>query len=477
MSSIVWFRRDLRLEDNPALRAAASDGPVIPVFVLSDEAEGGWPMGAASRWWLHHSLASLSADLEERGGALILRTGTVLDQLRDLAEATGAKRIVWNRRYEPDVIEHDKALKAALKDDGLTAESFGDRVLFEPWDSLKADDTPYKVFTPYWRAMLGRDTPDEPASKPRGLEVLDADVDRVDLDDLALLPTIPWADEFPEHWTPGESGARAALRRAIRGAIGDYAEGRDRPDDVGTSRLSPHLHFGEVSPRRVWHDVKRAIDDGKVDEENGEAYLRQLGWRDFSNQLLYHFPTTQHEPLREEFGRFPWREDESARRAWERGQTGYPIVDAGMRELWRTGWMHNRVRMVVASFLVKDLLIPWQEGAAWFWDTLVDADLANNTMGWQWTAGCGADAAPYFRVFNPTSQGERWDPDGTYVRRWVPEIEALPDRWIHRPWEAPADVLREAGVTLGEDYPEPIVDHSLARDKALAAYDKIRAAK
>jgi deoxyribodipyrimidine photo-lyase len=418
MRSILWFRLDLRLADNPALAAAVKRGAVVPVFVWAPEEEGAWPPGAASRWWLHHSLQSLASDL----GGLVIRRGPSLDALRQLVKETGATAVFWNRRYEPALIARDTKVKQALLADGLKIESFNSALLFEPWE-LK----PYKVFTPFYRTCLAKGIP--PARTPRrAVRVVPAA--SLQLDELKLLPKLNWATGF--HWQPGEAGARAQLRQFTPTG---YRTNRDLPAVAGTSCLSPHLHFGEISPRQVWHAVANA------------DYRRQLIWREFAHHLLYHFPHTAEKPLRPDFENFPWRKDAKALKAWQRGRTGYPLVDAGMRELWTTGWMHNRVRMVAASFLVKDLLIPWQQGAKWFWDTLVDADLANNTLGWQWVAGCGADAAPFFRIFNPATQAEKFDPQNTYIRRWVKE--PVP----------------------------PIVDHATARNRALAALKIARGLK
>lgn len=468
-STIVWFRQDLRLDDNPALVEAAARGAVVPVFILSPQEEGAWPPGGASRWWLHRSLESLAGALRERGSRLIVRRGSSLESLREIVAATGASAVFWNRRYEPESIERDARVKAALRGDGLEAESFNAALLREPWLVRSGTGGPYRVFTPFWRACCAIGDPIEPVETP----VLRAPASwpsSLEVGELDLLPSVDWTKGMSACWTPGEAGARRRLDRFLDEAIDGYAEGRDRPGAELTSRLSPHLHWGEIGPRRVWHETRRRARGGSASmRASAEKFLAEVGWREFAHHLLYHFPKTVDHPLRPEFERFPWRRDDAGLRAWQRGRTGYPLVDAGMRELWSTGWMHNRVRMVAASFLVKHLVLPWQSGAAWFWETLVDADLANNTLGWQWTAGCGADAAPYFRIFNPVAQGERFDADGAYVRRWVPELARLPDEFIHQPWEAPMPVLRSAGVALGESYPRPIVDHREARDRALAA--------
>jgi len=444
-TTLVWFRHDLRLDDHPALAAAAARGAVVPVFIWAPEEEAPWEPGAASRWWLHHSLERLSATLAKAGTPLVIRRGPTLDTLRAVATECSATHVVWNRRYEPAVIARDTAIKKALAGDGLTVESFNGSLLFEPMQVATKEGKPYQVFTPFWRTLLAREEPAEPAAAPKKLRPPEKSPCSLELEALDLLPRIDWSATMRKTWSPGEAGAAKRLDRFVERALAAYGTERDRPDHDGTSALSPHLHFGEISPRRVWHAVRAAVGGKPVAKITGgaEVYLRELGWREFANHLLYHFPHTANKPLRADYARFPWVNDPVGLRAWQRGRTGFPIVDAGMRQLWATGWMHNRVRMIVASFLVKDLRISWLDGAQWFWDTLVDADLAANTLGWQWAAGCGADAAPYFRIFNPTSQAEKFDPDGAYVKQW-------------------------AG-TDAADYPEPIVDHAEARKLALAA--------
>jgi deoxyribodipyrimidine photo-lyase len=463
---LVWFRQDLRLADNPALRDAISAGaPVIPVYVLDDETPGAWAAGGASRWWLHHSLTALASDLGRLGLRLILRRGRARTCLDALIAETGASGVFWNRCYERFAIARDKAIKADLESRGIAAKSFNANLLFEPWTVVSKSGTPFRVFTPFWKACLAAESPAMPlptpsrATAPATWPASDA------LGDWNLLPTNPdWAAGFST-WTPGEAGGQARLAVFIARALGGYAGLRDRPDLEATSRLSPHLHFGEISPRQCFHAGAAS-----------SKFLAELGWREFAYHLLFHIPDLPETALRAEFRGFPWRDDDLRLRAWQRGRTGYPVVDAGMRELWRTGWMHNRVRMIAASFLVKHLLLPWQAGQAWFWDTLVDADLASNSASWQWVAGCGADAAPYFRVFNPMLQGAKFDPDGAYVRRFVPELSALPNEYLHAPWQAPADILRRAGVELGATYPKPIVDHGEARVRALAAFRSLKEA-
>jgi deoxyribodipyrimidine photo-lyase len=424
---IVWFRLDLRLADNPALAAAVALGePVIPVFIWAPEEEGAWPPGAASRWWLHHSLAALAKDL----GGLVIRREPSLGALRDIVRETGATAVFWNRRYEPALSARDTQVKQALLADGLRVESFNSALLFEPWEIKNKSGRPFQVFTPFYRNCLAAHTIPSPVGRV-GPSVPRRWPSSLRLEDLHLLPAIDWARGF--RWQPGEAGALRALKQFTGTGVDSYATNRDRPAIAGTSRLSPHLHFGEISPRQIWAAT------------TSEPFRRQLIWREFAHHLLYHFPHTADAPLRPAFARFPWRRDPAGLRAWQRGQTGFPIVDAGLRELWTTGWMHNRVRMIVGSFLVKDLLLPWSAGARWFWDTLVDADLANNTLGWQWVAGCGADAAPFFRIFNPTTQAAKFDPPGAYIRRWT--TTTCP----------------------------PILDHAAARDRALAALQRMKA--
>ena len=481
-TTLVWFRDDLRLADNPALAMAAARGAVVPVFIQSTEREDAWKPGAASRWWLHHSLASLAASLDELGSRLVLGRGSPLEVLKSMAQTTSADAIFWNRRYEPSLVQVDESVARGLRDAKLEPRSFHGRLLHEPWQVETKQGTPYQVFSPFHRRVEAMPKPDPPLAAPESLTSPPTWPRSDALDALELLSTMRWDATLAEAWKPGEAGAREVLERFLADALSDYRRDRDHPAVAGTSRLSPYLHHGELSPRQIDHSVRTLMreDVDEARDEEARAYLRQLMWREFAYHLLHHFPTTPERPLRAKYERFPWTDVETleGRRqleAWQRGQTGYPIVDAGMRELWQTGFMHNRVRMIAASFLVKDLLVSWREGARWFWDTLVDADLANNTLGWQWAAGCGADAAPYFRVFNPVLQGEKFDRRGEYVRRWCPELSALPDAHVHKPWDAPASVLRQANVTLGDTYPRPLVDHKEARERALVALASIRA--
>ncbi|MCC7530321.1 MAG: deoxyribodipyrimidine photo-lyase [Candidatus Melainabacteria bacterium] len=467
---IVWFRQDLRIDDNPALSAAAESGaPVIPLFIWSPEEEGNWEPGAASRFWLHHSLTELTISLARLGSPLIIKRGYSLSVLRDFAKEVGAHAVYWSRRYEPSTIVRDKNLKGALVNDGVDARSFNANLLFEPWQVLNAKNEPYRVFTAFYKAATALVTPPAPIDPPKKLVAPVKKVRSVAISDLMLLPKINWTMGLNDAWQPGEKGAKKNLEIFLD-VLNRYVPDRDCPGVSGTSRLSPHLHFGEISPRTIWHAVR---DTGKAGESK-TTYLKELVWREFAHSLLYHFPHTANSPLRPEFERFAWRNDPDLLERWQKGATGYPLIDAGMRELWHTGWMHNRVRMIVASFLVKDLLLPWQQGAEWFWDTLVDADLANNTLGWQWSAGCGADAAPYFRVFNPVLQSQKFDPDGEYIKRWVPELSGLPKAWIHHPWDTPKEVLKAAAIELGKSYPQPIVDHAFARQRALEAFKQLK---
>ena len=472
---IVWFRQDLRLADNPALSCAVKSGqPILPVYVLDDESPGDWKPGGASRWWLHKSLEALAASLDEAGAALHLVSGRGDKAILDLVDEVGASAVYWNRCYEPWSQTRDAALKSELRARGLEARSFNGSLLNEPWTVKTKSGGPMKVFTPFWKAAQKLGEPDAPLPAPDSIDGFKNAPGGDDLDDWGLLPSKPdWAGGLRETWTPGESGALDRLDEFLDARLRLYKSHRDHPDTEATSGLSPHLHFGEVSPRQVWHATQRAVAHG-ADQSIADKFLSEIGWREFSYNLIHHFPALPHDNLQSKFDRFPWNDDEDGYRAWTKGLTGYPLVDAGMRELWRTGWMHNRVRMVAASFLIKHLRIDWRRGEAWFWDTLVDADLANNSASWQWVAGSGADAAPYFRIFNPFGQGEKFDAGGAYVRRWIPEIAALPDKYIHQPWTAPREVLDCAGVTLGRTYPKPIVDHKQAREAALAAFESIK---
>jgi deoxyribodipyrimidine photo-lyase len=471
-ATVVWFRRDLRLSDNPALEAAvARGGPIVAAWVHAPLEEGDSAPGAAARVFLHESLRSLAESLESRGSRLVLRRGPTIKALIDLAREAGADAVHANKAWEPPLISRDAKAVAALRANGLEARLFDDDVLFPP-DAMKtAAGGPFRVFTPFLRQCLSSPDPEAPRPAPARIPSPGTPPPSWPLPELRLRPSVPWGAEIDVAWPAGEEAGRDRLSGFLEGALAAYPRDRDRPDRDGTSRLSPYLTFGCVSARQVWHAVRtRAGADSAPGTVRGsESFHRQLVWREFAHHVLFHFPATVHAPLREAFISFPWRDDPADLVAWQEGRTGYPLVDAGMRQLRTTGWIHNRVRMVVASFLVKDLLLPWRMGAAWFVDTLADGDLANNIFGWQWVAGCGADAAPFFRVINPVVQGEKFDPGGDYVRTWVPELARMPGRWIHRPWEAPATVLSRARVTPGKTYPLPIVDHAAARRRAIGA--------
>lgn len=464
---LLWFRRDLRLADQAAVAAAAESGaPIVPVYVL-DDATDGRPMGGASRWWLHHSLTRLGASLETAGNHLVLRRGPSAETLTALARETGAQAIHTGVMPEPAARAADRRLAEALEGTGCRLVRHRTTLLHDPHKVLTGSGTPYGVFTPFSKSFARDVHVRPPGATPKTLAT--AQLPRSDrLDDWGLLPTIPWDVGIREEWTPGEAGAAARLRCFAAEAAGAYGQARDIPGTPGTSMLSPHLHWGEISPWQVW----AALDDAEG-AEGIAAFRRELVWREFAAHLLWHHPEILERPLRPEFEHFPWREDAKALHAWQKGRTGIPIVDAGMRELWTTGWMHNRVRMITASLLVKHLLLDWKAGEAWFWDTLVDADRASNMVNWQWVAGCGADAAPFFRIFNPLLQGRKFDPEGRYVRRFVPELAKLPDTFIHAPWDAPEDILRQAGVRLGTTYPAPIVDLAAGRARALAALQAV----
>ncbi len=467
--NIIWFRQDLRLADNPALIAAAKAGSVLPIYILDDVNAKKDAMGEASRWWLHHSLTALNKSLKGKLRVFKGDAAAIFEQLTD--EYTVAS-VHWNRCYEPWRIKRDKKIKKSLLEKGIDAQSYKGSLLWEPWEIGKADGTHYKVFSPfYYRGCLAAQSAiGAPLDKPNKIQ-LDESVPETSVDDLDLLPKIAWDKKLIAHWQFGEKAALKVLERFVDNGITDYKDGRNFPAQENVSRLSPYLHFGEISTRQVWC---RAQECG--DGRNVAHFHSELGWREFAHSQLFYFPNLPRKNLQAKFDHFPWRKNAKHLRAWQKGKTGYPMVDAGMRELWQTGYMHNRVRMIVGSFLVKNLLLHWRDGEAWFWDCLVDADLANNSAGWQWIAGCGADAAPYFRVFNPVTQGEKFDGAGEYTRRFVPELAGLPDKYLYQPWAAPDEVLEEAGVKLGDNYPKPIVDVKASRERALDAFKALKAA-
>jgi len=478
-TAILWFRQDLRLTNNPALtRALASHQYVIPVYIYAPCESQPWAHGAASRWWLHHSLESLNKSLHERGSRLIIRQGNdSLAILKKLSEQSNATHIYWNRLYEPAHIKRDKYIKQALRAQSISTHSFNSTLLNEPWQITKADGSPYKVFTPFWKACVQSGLPMSEHLAPCVFPEISSNIKSAKIESLQLLPHIRWNMPFSSIWHPGEQGAQTHIEQFLSNAATCYKNDRNHPDVTGTSMLSPHLHFGEISPQQIIAKTNQHININKQPGiiENTDVFIREIGWREFAYYLLYHYPLTTEKALHDKFSHFPWEKNYSQNlEAWQKGLTGIPLIDAGMRQLWHTGWMHNRVRMIVASVLTKNMLIPWQEGAKWFWDTLVDADLANNTLGWQWTAGCGADAAPYFRIFNPVIQSEKFDLQGKYIRQWIPEIAKLPNKYLYQPWSTPTSIMHECAIKLGTDYPKPVIDLKETRSRALQKYSVIK---
>ena len=461
--AIHWFRQDLRLSDNPALRAATKHGTVLPIYILDDINADVWSMGAASRWWLHHSLSELNKSLQNKLNVYLGDPKTILPKLM---KQHNISAVFWNRCYEPWRITRDQAIKENIVKHNIHVESFNGSLLWEPWETLKADGTPYKVFTPFYkRGCLNAMPPSSPVAAPKQLKLMKDKANSTTLAKLNLLPSIPWDQTMKKSYVIGELGAKKRLQHFLKTGIQQYKKGRDFPALAAISRLSPHLHFGEISPHTAWHAVNQLPST-----VNTQHFLSELAWREFSYSLLYHFPHLPQQNLQTKFDAFPWKMNKNYLKRWQQGQTGYPIVDAGMRELWQTGYMHNRVRMIVGSFLVKNLLLHWHHGEAWFWDCLVDADLANNSASWQWVAGCGADAAPYFRIFNPITQGEKFDPEGEYTLQYVPELKNIPLKFLFKPWEAPPKVLQQAEITLGKNYPKPIVNLAESRERALQSF-------
>ena len=464
---IHWFRQDLRLTDNPALFEATQEQKVLPIYILDDVNSKEHMMGSASRWWLYKSLENLTNGLE---GKLGLYAGNPEEVLDELISKYNITKIYWNRCYEPWRIKRDKDLKLSLENKGIEVNTYNGSLLWEPWEINKSDGTPYKVFTPYYKkGCLNAPAPRNPLPKAHIEATFSDENNETTLEDLKLLPEINWYENMENNWVPGEEGAEVKVDSFISNGLLDYKEGRNFPAKKNVSQLSPYLHFGEISPNQIWHRAK--FEESRSGIENSlNHFLSELGWREFSYSLLYNFPTLPKENLQKKFDRFPWIKNEEFLERWQQGKTGYPIVDAGMRELWQTGYMHNRIRMVVGSFLVKNLLLHWHEGERWFWDCLIDADLASNSASWQWIAGCGADAAPYFRIFNPITQGVKFDSEGEYTKKYLPELKDLPNKYLFNPWEAPEEVLKKANIILGENYPFPIVDIKESREKALDAF-------
>ena len=467
-TTLVWFRQDLRIKDNPALQAACDSGSIIPVFIYDKSAPSVAQLGGASKWWLHHSLMSLNESL---GGNLLCFKGCAKDILFNLATTLNVDAVMWNRCYEPWQINRDKNIKQQFQNENVECKSFNGSLLWEPWTIHKSNGDPYKVYTPYYRkGCLVAENPRFPLSTPEPLDCAPVEhEEQLSIEQLALLPTISWDKGISKTWTPGEQGAEKRLQRFLTRAAEHYRDLRNFPSAPGTSMLSPHLHWGEISPNQIWYATLDRFNG--MEKEGIDTFLSEIGWREFSYYLLYHFPELQTKNFSSKFDVFPWRDDPEGLARWQKGNTGIPIVDAGMRELWQTGYMHNRVRMIVGSFLVKNLLIDWRHGEQWFWDCLCDADMASNSASWQWVAGCGADAAPYFRIFNPVLQGEKFDKEGEYVKKYCPELTKVPKKFIHKPWDAPKDILKAVNVTLGEDYPQPIVDLKESRERALAAFE------
>jgi deoxyribodipyrimidine photo-lyase len=463
MTAIHWFRQDLRLADNPSLLNAIESGRLLPVFILDDTQASNNLRGGASLLWLHHALHSLNKQLD---GHLQVYKGDPKSILLNLCQKHDINKVCWNRCYEGWRIKRDSDIKDALKQAGIEAQSFNGSLLWEPWTILKGDGTPYKVFTPFFKnGCLRAPEPSKPLAPPCNISFAEGDFAGIAIDALDLQPSIGWDKPMLEHWNISEQGALDRLERFANEGVVNYKDGRNLPAHEYTSRLAPYMHWGQISPRTVWHAANMMGDD-----DNVYTFKSELGWREFAYSLMYFNPDLQWDNMNPKFNAFPWGDDRELLKAWQHGNTGYPIVDAGMRELWQTGYMHNRVRMIVGSFLVKNLLIHWHHGERWFWDTLFDADYASNSTSWQWVAGCGADAAPYFRIFNPVTQGEKFDPDGDYTRRWVPELKDLPKKYLYQPWEAPPMILKAAGVELGENYPHPVVEIKASRERALEAF-------
>ncbi len=469
--ALVWLRDDLRLDDQPAI-AAAANRPALYVYIFDDK-PALRALGGAAKWWLGRSLQALGAQMAAIGGRLDILRGDSGAQMLDIAKAARSPDVFWTRRYGGAEIAHDAGVKQGLIQGGAAPKSFNGQLLREPWEAANAEGAAFRVFSAFWRRHRALGEAAAPAPAPARLTPAPWPASapaRVAIEDLGLTPSQPnWSGGLAATWSPGERGAQTRLDAFCAQALSDYANARDRPDGLHTSMLSPHLRFGEISPRRIFHTLAGALASGAAEARAVEKFQSEIGWREFAYSLLYAFPDLATRNWQEKFDAFANAGASAEYRAWTKGLTGYPIVDAGMRELWATGYMHNRVRMVAASFLIKHLLIDWRRGEQWFWDTLCDADPANNPASWQWVAGSGADAAPYYRIFNPILQGQKFDAAGAYVRRWAPELARLETQYIHAPWLAPATALRDAGVVLGQTYPAPIIDHDFARRRALAA--------
>ena len=462
---IHWFRQDLRLSDNPALLKASNQALALPIYILDDHLSQK-ALGSASRFWLYYSLKALNLSLDKK---LCLYKGNPLDILKHLIKTHNIKEVYWNHCYEPWQIKRDSKIKKELLLLGIKVQTESAFLLWEPYKIQKKDGTPFKVFTPFYKKALDANTPRAPLNKPKSLNLYYDSSSQIKIEGLKALAPPFWSHKLKKHWEIGEAGAKKKLAQFLKTGIPFYKEGRGFPAKPYVSKLSPHLHFGEISPNQIWHKIKSIGGN-----PNTACFHSELGWREFSYNQLYYNHDLSHKNLQSKFDHFPWKKNKLYLKAWQKGRTGVPMVDAGMRELWETGAMHNRARMITGSFLAKNLLLDWREGEQWFWDCLVDADLANNSAGWQWTAGCGYDPAPYFRVFNPVIQGQKFDPEGVYIRRFIPELKNLSNRYIFSPWEAPQSVLKKAGVKLGESYPHPIVDLKESRNLALQAFQSLQ---
>tara|TARA_A100001011_G_scaffold273270_1_gene282616 strand:+ start:517 stop:1926 length:1410 start_codon:yes stop_codon:yes gene_type:complete len=465
-TAINWFRKDLRLSDNPSLSKASNYQNVYNIFILDEINSKDYLYGSASKFWLNNSLKSLNNSLDN---SLSFYKGNPIDIFKDIISRFEINSVYWNRCYEEWEIKRDTEIKLYLKSRGINVETFNASLLWEPWEISKNDNTPYKVFTPFYRrGCLGYKNPREPLIKPKFKNLLKDEKKSLNLNEFELIPNLKWIKKLRKNWNIGEVQAQIKFEDFLKKSINSYKEGRDVPSKEAVSKISPHLHFGEISPNQLWYKIRNFGDDKNIDH-----FCSELGWREFSYSQLYFNPKLPKQNLQSKFDNFPWSNNLSNLNAWQNGMTGIPMVDAGMRELWQTGFMHNRLRMITGSFLVKNLLIHWHYGERWFWDCLVDADLASNSAGWQWIAGCGADAAPFFRIFNPVTQGQKFDPKGIYVRQYIPEIANLPNKYLFDPWNAPSNVLEEANINLGSTYPLPLVDLKTSREKALLAFKSI----
>jgi deoxyribodipyrimidine photo-lyase len=470
--NILWLRQDLRLSDNPALYYAAKDDSPLIIVYIHDSSQQAWSMGKASKWWLHQSLIALDASLKKRYQLpLLFLQGDPLTVLNRLIQQTNAKAVFCNMCFEPHLFKRDIQIESALAAQNIALHKYNASLLLAPWLYHNQAKKPFKVFTPFWKSLQKRMLRE---IYPIPKSLISYKVEGCLLEDFQLLSSVPWYEKLEKYWQPGEKSAKQKLKSFLYGHAKNYALKRDLPGFEGTSKLSPHLHFGEIGPIQVWHAVQYFLEENPSQSTSLLKFLSELAWREFAYHLLHYHPAIPDEPFKPAFNQLPWENSSAFLKKWQQGQTGYPIVDAGMKELWETGWMHNRVRMIVASFLTKHLLQPWQKGEAWFWDTLVDADLANNAVSWQWVAGCGPDAAPYFRIFNPVLQGEKFDAEGAYIKKWLPALKHLSPEYIHAPWEAPAECLVQAGIILGKTYPYPMIDHAQARNRVLENVKRLK---